>query len=66
MLTHPQIGSGVRRSFWRFDVRAVLIGIGKFMFIALLFLLFLWLAHSMAEHRFFEGGWYNRNGTIRP
>ncbi len=64
MLTHSQ--TGARRSFRRSDLPTLLINIGKFMLIAILFLLFFWLAHSMAEHRFFEGGWYNRNGTIRP
>ena len=47
-----------RRSMW--------LGIGKFLFIVVLALLFFLLAHSMVRHRFFRGGWRNRHGSISP
>ena len=47
-----------RRSMW--------LGIGKFLFIAVLALLFFLLAHSMVRHRFFRGGWRNQHGSISP
>jgi hypothetical protein len=47
-----------RRSTW--------LGIGKFLFIAVLALLFFLLAHSMVRHRFFRGGWRNQHGSISP
>jgi hypothetical protein len=39
--------------------------IGRVLFVAVLFILFFWLAESMTSHRFFEGGWI-QNGRIRP
>jgi len=47
-----------RRSMWS--------GIGKFLFIVVLALLFFLLAHSMVRHRFFRGGWRNPHGSISP
>ena len=47
-----------RRSMW--------LGIGKFLFIVVLALLFFLLAHSMVRHRFFRGGWRNQHGSISP
>lgn len=38
----------------------------KYAALGVLFLLFLWLAQQMMHHRFDEGGWVNRNGTVRP
>ena len=50
----------------RFRIERLAYGIGKIMLVAILFFLFFLLAHSMVTHRFFRGGWYNRNGTIQP
>ena len=47
-----------RRSMW--------LGIGKFLFIVVLALLFFLLAHSMVRHRFFRGGWRNQHGSLSP
>jgi hypothetical protein len=47
-----------RRSMW--------LGIGKLLFIVVLALLFFLLAHGMARHRFFRGGWRNQHGSISP
>jgi hypothetical protein len=47
-----------RRSMW--------LGIGKFLFIVVLALLFFLLAHRMVRHRFFRGGWRNQHGSISP
>jgi hypothetical protein len=41
-------------------------GIGKFLFIVVLAVIFFLLAQSMVHHRFFRGGWVNRNGSLRP
>jgi hypothetical protein len=41
-------------------------GIGKFLFIVVLAVIFFLLAQSMVHHRFFRGGWGNRNGSLRP
>jgi hypothetical protein len=40
------------------------LGIAKFLFIAILTLLFYLLAQSMVHHRFFRGGWMNNNGSV--
>jgi len=42
------------------------LGIAKFLFIAILTLLFYLLAQSMVNHRFFRGGWMNHNGSVGP
>jgi hypothetical protein len=42
------------------------LGIAKFLFIAILTLLFYLLAQSMVHHRFFRGGWMNNNTSTRP
>ena len=39
-------------------------GIGKFLFVFLLALIFFLLVHSMVHHRFFRGGRVNRHGSI--
>jgi hypothetical protein len=40
--------------------------IGKVLFVIVLVILFLLLAQSMVKHRFFRGGWQERNGAILP
>jgi hypothetical protein len=52
------MGPEERRSIW--------LGIGKFLFVVVLAVLFFLLAHNMVRHRFFRGGWVNRNGSLRP
>ncbi|MGA9130800.1 MAG: hypothetical protein WB384_02250 [Candidatus Sulfotelmatobacter sp.] len=39
-------------------------GIGKFLFVVVLAVLFFLLAQSMVRHRFHEGGRVHRNGSI--
>jgi hypothetical protein len=39
-------------------------GIGAFLAIIVLTFIFFLLAQSMVRHRFHEGGWVNRNGSI--
>ena len=39
---------------------------GKYVALGVLFLLFLLLGQAMVHHRFTDGGWVNRNGTVRP
>jgi hypothetical protein len=39
-------------------------GIGSFLFIVVLAVIFFMLAQSMVRHRFFEGGRVHRNGSI--
>ncbi|MGA8214295.1 MAG: hypothetical protein WB799_11930 [Candidatus Sulfotelmatobacter sp.] len=51
-------GPEERRSIW--------LGIGKFLFIVVLAVLFFLLAHNMVRHRFFRGGWGNQHGSISP
>jgi hypothetical protein len=41
-------------------------GIRMFLFIVVLTFIFFLLAQSMVRHRFHEGGWVNRNGSIVP
>ena len=41
-------------------------GIGKFLFVVLLAVIFFLLVNSMVHHRFFRGGRVNRNGSIVP
>ncbi len=41
-------------------------GIGKFLFVVLLAVIFLLLVNSMVHHRFFRGGRVNQHGTIVP
>jgi hypothetical protein len=41
-------------------------GVGKFLFIVVLAVIFFLLAQSMVHHRFFRGGWVNRNGSLGP
>jgi len=48
------------------EARLLLYRIGSVLLFAVLVLLLFWLAEAMLHHRFFEGGWVNRNGTIRP
>jgi hypothetical protein len=40
-------------------------GIGGLLLVVLAVLVFL-LAQDMVRHRFFRGGWVNRNGSISP
>jgi hypothetical protein len=40
--------------------------IGKFLLIVALAVIFFLLAQSMVHHRFFRGGWVNRNGSLHP
>jgi hypothetical protein len=42
------------------------LGIGKFLFVVVLAVLFFLLAHDMVRHRFFRGGWRNQHGSISP
>jgi len=58
MTTHSNAAAGTRR-------RLHWVGIGKFLFVAVLAVLFFLLAQEMVRDRFFEGGRYDRNGTIR-
>jgi|GEM_PF-793295 hypothetical protein len=51
-------GPEERKSIW--------LGIGKFLFIVVLAVLFFLLAHNMVRHRFFRGGWRNQHGSISP
>jgi hypothetical protein len=39
-------------------------GIGKFLFIVALVIIFYLLGQSMVHHRFFQGGRVHRNGSI--
>ena len=39
---------------------------GKYVALGLLFLLFLLLGQAMVHHRYTDGGWVNRHGTVRP
>jgi hypothetical protein len=41
-------------------------GIGKFLFVVVLAVIFFLLFQSMVRHRFFGGGWVNRNGSLGP
>jgi hypothetical protein len=41
-------------------------GIGKFLFVVLLAVIFFLLGQSMVRHRFFRGGRVNRNGSLGP
>ena len=41
-------------------------GIGRFLFIVILAVIFFMLAQSMVRHRFFRGGRVQRNGSIGP
>jgi hypothetical protein len=49
---------GGRKSPW--------FGIGKFLFVVVLAVIFFLLFQSMVRHRFFRGGWVNRNGSLGP
>jgi len=40
--------------------------IGKLLFVAVLAVMLFLLAQSMVRHRFFRGGWVNRNGSLEP
>ena len=40
--------------------------IGQFLFLIVLAVAVFLLAQSMVHHRFFRGGWYDQNGTLRP
>jgi hypothetical protein len=46
--------------------RPLRLGIGGFLFLVVLGVIFFLLAQSMVHHRFFRGGWVNRNGVVRP
>jgi hypothetical protein len=41
-------------------------GIGTFIWVVVLVIVFFALAHTMAHHRFHRGGWANPNGSIGP
>jgi hypothetical protein len=41
-------------------------GIGRFLFVVILVVLIFLLGQSMVRHRFFRGGWVNRNGSLQP
>ena len=41
-------------------------GIGKFLFVVVLAVILFLLVQSMVRHRFFRGGWVNRNGSLGP
>lgn len=46
------------------DLRYLLYRVGRVVLVAILFGSFFMLAHSMVEHRFFEGGRYHANGSV--
>jgi hypothetical protein len=39
-------------------------GVGHFVFVLFLAVIFFLLGHSMVRHRFFQGGRFHRNGSI--
>jgi hypothetical protein len=39
-------------------------GIGKFLFLVVLAVMFFLLGQSMVRHRFFQGGRFHRNGSV--
>ncbi len=41
-------------------------GIGKFLFVVVLAVIFFLLVNSMVHRRLFRGGWVNRHGSIVP
>ena len=41
-------------------------GIGSLLFVVVLGVVIFLLAQNMIRHRFFRGGWVNRNGSIGP
>ena len=41
-------------------------GIGSLLFAVVLAVVIFLLAQDMIRHRFFRGGWANRNGSISP
>jgi hypothetical protein len=41
-------------------------GIGRFLFVAALFVALFMLGQSMVHHRFFRGGRIDQHGTLRP
>ncbi len=57
MTTHLNTTSPAERKPPRF-------GMGSFLFVLVLALIFFLLAHSMVRHRFFQGGRVHRNGSI--
>jgi hypothetical protein len=64
MLSHPRQNSTGRtggRSRGR-NLGDLLLLIGRFLGVALLFFLFYVLAHTMVQHRFFRGGEMGPNG----
>jgi hypothetical protein len=66
MITHSNAAAQQEKKQHGFDLGALLYRVGRVLFVVVLFVLFFLLAEAMAHHRFFEGGWYNPNGTIRP
>ncbi len=42
------------------------LGIGRFLFVVALVIIFFLLGQSMVHHRFCRGGWVDQNGTLRP
>jgi hypothetical protein len=42
------------------------LGIGRFLLVVALIVMFFMLGRSMVHHRFFRGGWVDRHGTLRP
>jgi hypothetical protein len=48
----------------RFDFANLFYRVGRVMLVAVLFILFFWLAQSMVHHRFFWGGSLHRNGSL--
>jgi hypothetical protein len=42
------------------------VGLGKFLFIVVLVVIFFLLGQSMVRHRFFRGGRRNQNSSIAP
>jgi ABC-type microcin C transport system permease subunit YejE len=42
------------------------LGIGKFLLLAIMTIMFFLLAQSMVRHRFHRGGWVNKHDTLKP
>jgi hypothetical protein len=63
---HNGVAGRMRRRVSQVESSYFLYQFGRVIFLVVLFFMFYLLAHSMVEHRFFQGGWYNQNGTIRP
>jgi hypothetical protein len=59
---HTSTGGWRRRL--HFAIGPFLYGIGRILFVAVFILLLFFLGQAMVRQRFFQGGHYNRNGTV--